>query len=148
MAHKAGFVNIIGSPNVGKSTLMNALVGEKVSIINAKAQTTRHRIHIAGLSPYQRRVARIGNGLEISDDDEWDDDRADHVTGRSSPVIGRLNSASNLTSLPVNINQDFILKRPSTSSTSDNIRRSLEILKDSNEGNPELVSNSGTFERI
>ncbi|HCA82931.1 MAG TPA: GTPase Era [Flavobacteriales bacterium] len=44
MAHKAGFVNIIGSPNVGKSTLMNALVGEKVSIINAKAQTTRHRI--------------------------------------------------------------------------------------------------------
>jgi hypothetical protein len=93
-------------------------------------------------------VARIGNGLEISDDDEWDDDRADHVTGRSSPVIGRLNSASNLASLPVNINQDFILKRPSTSSTSDNIRRSLEILKDSNEGNPELVSSSGTFERI
>jgi GTPase len=44
MSHKAGFVNIIGSPNVGKSTLMNALVGEKVSIINAKAQTTRHRI--------------------------------------------------------------------------------------------------------
>lgn len=44
MAHKAGFVNIIGSPNVGKSTLMNALVGEKVSIINSKAQTTRHRI--------------------------------------------------------------------------------------------------------
>ncbi|MBX7093337.1 MAG: GTPase Era [Flavobacteriales bacterium] len=44
MAHKAGFVNIIGSPNVGKSTLMNALVGERVSIINAKAQTTRHRI--------------------------------------------------------------------------------------------------------
>ena len=111
-------------------------------------QTTRHRIHIAGLSPYQRRVARIGNGLEISDDDEWDDDRADHVTGRSSPVIGRLNSASNLTSLPVNINQDFILKRPSTSSTSDNIRRSLEILKDSNEGNPELLSSSGTFVRI
>ncbi len=42
--HKAGFVNIIGNPNVGKSTLMNALVGEKLSIINAKAQTTRHRI--------------------------------------------------------------------------------------------------------
>jgi GTP-binding protein Era len=42
--HKSGFVNIIGSPNVGKSTLMNALVGEKLSIINAKAQTTRHRI--------------------------------------------------------------------------------------------------------
>src|SRR4051812_38533076 len=44
MAHKAGFVNIIGSPNVGKSTLMNVLVGEKLSIITSKAQTTRHRI--------------------------------------------------------------------------------------------------------
>jgi GTP-binding protein Era len=44
MAHKAGFVNIIGSPNVGKSTLMNALVGERLSIITSKAQTTRHRI--------------------------------------------------------------------------------------------------------
>ena len=42
--HKAGFVNIIGNPNVGKSTLMNALVGENLSIITAKAQTTRHRI--------------------------------------------------------------------------------------------------------
>ena len=42
--HRAGFVNIIGSPNVGKSTLMNRLVGERLSIINKKAQTTRHRI--------------------------------------------------------------------------------------------------------
>jgi len=42
--HKAGFVNIIGNPNVGKSTLMNALVGERISIITNKAQTTRHRI--------------------------------------------------------------------------------------------------------
>ncbi len=42
--HKAGFVNIIGKPNVGKSTLMNALVGERLSIITSKAQTTRHRI--------------------------------------------------------------------------------------------------------
>jgi GTPase len=44
MSHKAGFVNIIGQPNVGKSTLMNALVGEPLSIITSKAQTTRHRI--------------------------------------------------------------------------------------------------------
>ena len=42
--HRAGFVNIIGNPNVGKSTLMNQLVGEKVSIMTSKAQTTRHRI--------------------------------------------------------------------------------------------------------
>lgn len=44
MTHKAGFVNIIGHPNVGKSTLMNILMGEKLSIITPKAQTTRHRI--------------------------------------------------------------------------------------------------------
>jgi len=44
MTHKAGFVSIIGKPNVGKSTLMNQLVGEKLSIITSKAQTTRHRI--------------------------------------------------------------------------------------------------------
>ena len=44
MEHKAGYVNIIGNPNVGKSTLMNALVGERLSIITSKAQTTRHRV--------------------------------------------------------------------------------------------------------
>jgi len=44
MKHKAGYVNILGKPNVGKSTLMNALIGEKLSIITSKAQTTRHRI--------------------------------------------------------------------------------------------------------
>lgn len=44
MEHKAGFVNIIGNPNVGKSTLLNALVGERLAIITSKAQTTRHRI--------------------------------------------------------------------------------------------------------
>jgi GTP-binding protein Era len=45
MKHRAGYVNIVGKPNVGKSTLMNAMVGEKLSIISSKAQTTRHRIH-------------------------------------------------------------------------------------------------------
>ena len=44
MEHKAGFVSILGNPNVGKSTLMNALIGERLSIITNKAQTTRHRI--------------------------------------------------------------------------------------------------------
>src|SRR5699024_2400005 len=44
MTHKAGYVNIIGNPNVGKSTLMNDIVGERLSIITSKAQTTRHRI--------------------------------------------------------------------------------------------------------
>ena len=44
MTHRSGFVNIMGNPNVGKSTIMNALVGEKLSIITSKAQTTRHRI--------------------------------------------------------------------------------------------------------
>jgi GTP-binding protein Era len=44
MNHKSGFVNILGNPNVGKSTIMNALVGERLSIITSKAQTTRHRI--------------------------------------------------------------------------------------------------------
>ena len=42
--HKAGYVNILGSPNVGKSTLINAILGEKLVITNSKAQTTRHRI--------------------------------------------------------------------------------------------------------
>lgn len=52
--HKAGFVNILGKPNVGKSTLMNAMLGEKLSIITSKAQTTRHRIHgIVSTDDYQ-----------------------------------------------------------------------------------------------
>jgi GTP-binding protein Era len=54
MAHKSGFVNIVGSPNVGKSTLMNRMVGEKLSIVTKKAQTTRHRIHgIVNTEDYQ-----------------------------------------------------------------------------------------------
>lgn len=53
-SHKAGFVSIIGKPNVGKSTLMNALIGERLSVINPKAQTTRHRIlGILGGDNYQ-----------------------------------------------------------------------------------------------
>ncbi len=52
--HKSGFVNIVGNPNVGKSTLMNDLVGERISIITSKAQTTRHRIMgIVNASEYQ-----------------------------------------------------------------------------------------------
>lgn len=54
MSHKAGFVSILGKPNVGKSTLMNALVGEKLSVITNKAQTTRHRIKgIVSTDDYQ-----------------------------------------------------------------------------------------------
>ncbi len=54
MTHKAGFVNILGRPNVGKSTLMNVMVGEKLSIITSKAQTTRHRIQgIVNAEDYQ-----------------------------------------------------------------------------------------------
>lgn len=54
MEHKAGFVNIVGNPNVGKSTLMNYLVGERISIITSKAQTTRHRIMgIVNVPDYQ-----------------------------------------------------------------------------------------------
>ncbi len=50
--HKAGFVNIVGNPNVGKSTLMNLLVGERISIATFKSQTTRHRI--MGIYEYGR----------------------------------------------------------------------------------------------
>lgn len=54
IGHKAGFVNIVGNPNVGKSTLMNRLVGERISIITSKAQTTRHRINgIVNTPDYQ-----------------------------------------------------------------------------------------------
>ncbi len=67
MKHKSGFVNIIGLPNVGKSTLMNAMVGEKLSIITAKAQTTRHRIHgILNTPDYQIIFSDTPGILEAS----------------------------------------------------------------------------------
>lgn len=67
MEHKSGFVNIIGKPNVGKSTLMNAMVGEKLSIITAKAQTTRHRIHgILNTPEYQIIFSDTPGILEAS----------------------------------------------------------------------------------
>ncbi len=67
MKHKSGFVNIIGLPNVGKSTLMNAMVGEKLSIITAKAQTTRHRIHgILNTPDYQIVFSDTPGILEAS----------------------------------------------------------------------------------
>ena len=55
--HKAGFVNIVGNPNVGKSTLMNLLVGERISIATFKAQTTRHRI----MGILNRRICRLSS---------------------------------------------------------------------------------------
>lgn len=67
MEHKSGFVNIIGLPNVGKSTLMNAMVGEKLSIITSKAQTTRHRIHgILNAPDYQIVFSDTPGILEAS----------------------------------------------------------------------------------
>ncbi len=64
--HKSGFVNIIGNPNVGKSTLMNALVGEKLSIITSKAQTTRHRIMgiVNGVQDTRPRPSDTPSNLE------------------------------------------------------------------------------------
>ena len=63
--HRAGFVNIIGNPNVGKSTLMNQLVGEKVSIMTSKAQTTRHRIKgIVNGDDYQIVYSDLPGGLD------------------------------------------------------------------------------------
>ena len=59
MSHKAGFVNLLGKPNVGKSTLLNALVGEKLAVITNKAQTTRHRIKgIVSTDDYQIEVSK------------------------------------------------------------------------------------------
>lgn len=130
--------------------------------------TRHHRIHIAGLSPYQRRVARIGNGLEISDD-EWDTQeptisptrsyhfRADEKDSERKSGLS-LNLENSMKSLPVNINQEFTLKKaspvlkppPSETVAGENLRRSFEILKFSNEGlkktihsfNPKRISQS------
>lgn len=106
----------------------------------------RHRIHIAGLSPYQRRVARIGNGLEISDE-EWDDIGADASPparlGRYEPD-GQNQSDLSLdvdnNSHAMSVNHDFILKRATANhqdaelGVSEHMRRSFDILKFSNEG--------------
>ena len=75
--HRSGFVNIIGNPNVGKSTLMNALVGEKLSIITSKAQTTRHRIMgiVSGFRVLMSNIEAIDRHNKYrygeDDDDEW-----------------------------------------------------------------------------
>ena len=76
MNHKSGFVNIIGNPNVGKSTLMNVLVGERLSIITSKAQTTRHRGQLAGgrratepYSPHDRHQS--DTGVDRCGDWQW-----------------------------------------------------------------------------
>ncbi|XP_046451703.1 serine/arginine repetitive matrix protein 1-like isoform X3 [Daphnia pulex] len=131
--------------------------------------TRHHRIHIAGLSPYQRRVARIGNGLEISDD-EWDKEpaisptRSYHFRPEDKDPERRsglsLNLENSMKSLPVNINQEFTLKKASPTGcqvppplspiAGENLRRSFEILKYSNEGlkktihsfNPKRMSQS------
>jgi hypothetical protein len=131
--------------------------------------TRHHRIHIAGLSPYQRRVARIGNGLEISDD-EWDKPepaisptRSYHFRPEERDSERRsglsLNLENSMKSLPVNINQEFTMKKasppvqvpaPLTPIAGENLRRSYEILKFSNEGlkktihsfNPKRMSQS------
>ena len=64
--HKAGFVNIVGNPNVGKSTLMNQLVGERISIATFKAQTTRHRIMGIVNTPEMQRVDACFLGISPS----------------------------------------------------------------------------------
>lgn len=60
--HKAGFVNIVGNPNVGKSTLMNLFVGERISIATFKAQTTRHRIMVSSIRRMRKSYFRIPQG--------------------------------------------------------------------------------------
>ena len=63
MEHKAGFVNIIGNPNVGKSTLLNALVGERLSIITSKAQT----IHAGGIKVEHLAVHHLFGRTDVAD---------------------------------------------------------------------------------
>lgn len=69
--HKAGFVNIVGNPNVGKSTLMNDLVGERISIITSKAQTTRHRIMGIVNTPDYQIVYSDTPGVSASRQVNW-----------------------------------------------------------------------------
>ena len=110
----------------------------KADVTKQPAQTrtespvsSRRRIHIAGLSPYQRRVARIGNGLEISDE-EWDDEAQQDPVYANLP-LSATSSADGLDQPDrVNIHQDFILKKPPAAhSCAFPERRSLDILKSS-----------------
>lgn len=119
-SHKAGFVNIIGNPNVGKSTLMNALVGEKLSIITSKAQTTRHRIMgivngedfqivysdtpgvlKAGYKLHEKMMEFVNTALidadvilfvtDITDDRQVDDSVLEKVKAAAVPVLVLIN---------------------------------------------------------
>ena len=63
--HKAGFVNIVGNPNVGKSTLMNLLVGERISIATFKSQTTRHRIILGHSGSSEAKLQVTGIYVEL-----------------------------------------------------------------------------------
>ena len=119
--HKSGFVNIIGNPNVGKSTLMNALVGERLSIITSKAQTTRHRIlGIVSDSDFQivfsdtpgilrpnyklqESMMRSGSGA-VSDADVilYVTDTVEKDNERSGEIIGRILSSGIPTIVVIN----------------------------------------------
>ena len=118
--HRSGFVNIIGNPNVGKSTLMNALVGEKLSIITSKAQTTRHRIMgiVSGedfqivysdtpgiLKPsykLQESMRSVSGAVSDADVILYVTDTVEKDNERSSEIIGRILSSGIPTIVVIN----------------------------------------------